>query len=59
MQREDAQIFEENKVCVLMGHCGTGKTFIFNKICGTEHKSGISLNSLTRGLAKHGTSFGD
>lgn len=41
-----------------MGHCGTGKTTIFNKLCGTKHKAGWALESLTRGLAKHDTAFG-
>jgi predicted GTPase len=42
-----------------MGHCGTGKTSIFNKICGTKHQAGWAEASLTRGIARHETSFGD
>ena len=42
-----------------MGHCGVGKTTIFNKICGTKRLAKVSRDSLTRGLALHDASFGD
>ena len=42
-----------------MGHCGAGKTTIYNKLCGTKHLAGEAKESLTRCLAKHDTSCGD
>jgi GTP-binding protein EngB required for normal cell division len=42
-----------------MGHCGTGKTSIYNKICGTKRLAKVSKDSLTRGLAIHDTSYGN
>lgn len=41
-----------------MGHCGVGKTTIFNKICGTKRLAAFAENSLTRGLASHDASYG-
>ena len=42
-----------------MGHCGTGKTTVYNKLCGTKHEAWKARSSLTRCLAKHNTSYGD
>ena len=36
-----------------MGEVGSGKTTMFNKVCGTQFEAGWSLNSLTRGLFIH------
>ena len=46
-------------MCVLLGHCGVGKTTIFNKICKTNRKAKVSKESLTRGLAISDVAYGD
>jgi predicted GTPase len=51
--------YADKKVCVLMGHCGVGKTTIFNKVCGTKRLARVARNSLTRGLALYDASYGD
>jgi tRNA U34 5-carboxymethylaminomethyl modifying GTPase MnmE/TrmE len=41
-----------NKVrAVLMGHCGSGKTYLFNNLCNTNYDMGISEGTLTRDIA--------
>ena len=50
---------EAELICVLIGEVGSGKTTIFNKVCGTKHLADISFDSQTRGLALHHASFGE
>jgi predicted GTPase len=42
-----------------MGHCGSGKTTLFNKLCNTNYEAGWSKNSLTRGITKHDVAYGN
>ena len=35
----------QKKNCVLIGKVGSGKTTIFNKVCGTNHRTEIALDS--------------
>ena len=41
------------KICVLLGELGSGKTTIFNKICGTNEKANNGMESNTLKIAKH------
>jgi len=59
MQTASCLNYADKKVCVLMGHCGVGKTTIFNKVCGTKRLAKYSEDSLTRGLAISDASYGD
>ena len=34
-----------SKFCVLIGKVGSGKTTVFNKVCGTYHKTDFALDS--------------
>ena len=38
---------EKEPTCIIMGNIGTGKTCLKNLICGTNHKSGFSIGSVT------------
>lgn len=36
--------------CAVMGNCGNGKTSLINNLCGTNHKVGEALLSITRNI---------
>jgi ATPase subunit of ABC transporter with duplicated ATPase domains len=36
---------------VVMGHCGNGKTYLFNNLCNTTYETGISAGTKTRDIA--------
>lgn len=42
---------EKKKSCVLLGELGSGKTTIFNKICGTKEKANNGMESNTIKIA--------
>jgi predicted GTPase len=35
----------------IMGACGNGKTSLFNKLCNTSHRVGMTGHSLTRDIS--------
>jgi predicted GTPase len=35
---------------VVLGHCGSGKSFLFNNLCGAKQDTGISPGSKTRDI---------
>ena len=35
---------------IILGKCGTGKTLLYNSMCGTKHAVGITFDSLTINL---------
>jgi predicted GTPase len=35
---------------VVMGHCGTGKTSLFNGLCQKQYQTGFTNGSLTRDI---------
>ena len=43
--------FSNRVRAVIMGNCGNGKTSFINKICNTEHRTGVESSSLTRDIA--------
>ena len=46
-------------IAVIMGHIGSGKTTLFNKLCRTNYPSGRSKNSKTRDIVMHDIAYGD
>jgi Fe2+ transport system protein B len=40
-----------------MGHCETGKTQLFNNLCGTKYQMGFSKGTLTRNIACEDVKF--
>ena len=46
-------------IVVLMGRTGTGKTTLFNKICGTNRTAEAGSSSVTRDLCLHDVNCGD
>jgi predicted GTPase len=43
---------ESDKVrAVVIGHCGSGKTYLFNNLCNTNYEVGIAGESLTRDIS--------
>lgn len=44
---------------VLMGYTGSGKTTLFNKMCGTKRESGAAIESVTRDLCVNGVIHGN
>ena len=48
----------DEKVAVMIGPIGGGKTTLFNGLCGTNHRAGISKGSLTKLWAKEWVRYG-